>query len=263
MSVNKTETAPEYLEMSYGRPKSLNTKPFTYCPGCPHGNIHHIIAELIDEYGIQDRCIGVAPVGCSVFCYEFFDFDFISSAHGRAPAVATGIKRSHPDSFVFTYQGDGDLASIGTAEIIHAANRGENMLVLFLNNGIYGMTGGQMAPTSLIGMKTTTSPDGRASRDKGFPIHMAEMLAPLKGVAFCARTSSHDVKHLIKTKAALRKAFKAQLENRGFAIVEVLAGCPINMRMDPRQAAEWVKEQMLPEFPLGTYKDCFAEASEE
>ena len=245
----------EGFEVVYMRPDSLQDKQMTYCPGCLHGCVHHALAEAIDELGLKHRCIGMAPVGCSVFCYDFFDFDFIQCPHGRAPAVATGAKRSEPDSIVISYQGDGDLASIGTAEIIHAANRGENITVVFINNAIYGMTSGQMAPTSLVGMVTSTSPRGRDPKIAGKPMHVVEMLATLGGVAYLSRQTAHDVKGLLKTKAALKKALQYQNEGLGFTLVEVLCACPINTRMSPHQAAEWIGEKMVPVFPLGDVFD--------
>jgi 2-oxoglutarate/2-oxoacid ferredoxin oxidoreductase subunit beta len=248
--------APEEgFEVVYQRPDALNDRQFTYCPGCMHGNIHHLIAEVVDELDIKHRMIGMAPVGCSVFSYEFFDFDFISCPHGRAPAVATGVKRSEPQSIVLSYQGDGDLASIGTAEIIHAANRGENITVVFINNAIYGMTGGQMAPTTLEGMQTTTSPRGRNVQLTGTPIHVCEMLSSLGGVAYLSRQSAHDVKHLLKCKQALKKAFEYQMQGLGFTLVEVLCGCSINMRMKPNAVPGFVEDRMMPVFPLGDVKD--------
>jgi len=245
----------EGYEVVYQRPDSLNDKQFTYCPGCQHGQIHHLIAEVIDELGIKERMIGMAPVGCSVFAYEFFDFDFISCAHGRGPAVATGVKRSVPDSIILNYQGDGDLASIGAAETVHSANRGELMTTIFINNGIYGMTGGQMAPTSLEGMVTTTSPRGRDLSLTGTPIRVVEMLSTLGGVAYAARTTAHDTKGLVKTKKAIKKAFQYQMDGLGYSIVEILSGCAINTRRTPRASAEWIGESMNDYFKVGTYKD--------
>jgi len=252
----------EGFEVVFQRPDALVEKQFTYCPGCMHGMVHHLIAEVVDELGIKNRCIGMAPVGCSVFAYEFFDFDFISCAHGRAPAVATGIKRAEPESIVISYQGDGDLASIGTAEIIHAANRGELITVVFINNAIYGMTGGQMAPTSLVGMRTTTSPRGRDPKIAGKPIRVCEMLTSLGGVAYLTRQTAHNVKGLLKVKASIRKALEYQMEGLGFTLVEILCGCPINMRLSPRQAAGFVEEQMIPVFPLGDFRDIKKEPQE-
>jgi len=237
-----------------GYPESLTEKKFHYCPGCTHGVIHRIVAEVIDELGIREETIGVAPVGCSVLAYEYFNVDMHEASHGRAPAVATGIKRVHPDKFVFTYQGDGDLASIGTAEIVHAANRGELISTVFVNNAIYGMTGGQMAPTSLIDQKTTTSPFGRNAKDAGHPIRMSEMLTELTGSAYIARVSVHDPKHIKQAKKAIKKAFKIQLEGKGFAMVEVLSTCPTNWGMKPLDALEWLKENMMEVYPLGELK---------
>ncbi len=247
--------AKDGFEVIYQRPDALNDVQFTYCPGCQHGQVHHAIAEVIDDLGIKERCIGMAPVGCSVFAYEFFDFDFISCSHGRAPATASGVKRAEPDSIVISYQGDGDLASIGTAEIIHAANRGELITVIFINNAIYGMTGGQMAPTSLPGMLTSTSPRGRDTAIAGYPMHVCEMLQNLTGVAYLTRTTAHDTKGLLKTKAAIKTALKYQMEGRGFTMVEVLCGCSINTRRTPRASAEWVGEEMNKAFKLGVFKD--------
>ncbi len=249
-------------ELVFDRPKALSEKRFTYCPGCNHGTVHRLIAEVIDELGIKNRCIGLASVGCSVFSYEFFDFDFISCAHGRALAVGTGIKRIHPNAVLISYQGDGDLAAIGTAETIHAANRGERLTVIFINNAIYGMTGGQMAPTTLLGQVTTTTPEGRIPERIGWPIKVCEMIAPLSGVAFCARTSCHDSKNILKTKAAIRKAFRAQLEDKGFGLVEILSNCNVGWKMTPQDAVAWVGTEMVKEFPLGTYKDVFADEKE-
>jgi len=243
------------FEVVFQRPDALNDTQFTYCPGCQHGNVHIAIAEAIDELGIKDRMIGMAPVGCSVFAYWFFDFDFISCAHGRAPAVATGVKRAEPESIVISYQGDGDLASIGAAEIVHAANRGELITVVFINNAIYGMTGGQMAPTSLEGMVTSTSPRGRDPRIAGKPIHVVEMLSTLSGVAYAERTTAHDPKGILKTKKAIKKALTYQMEGLGFTIIEVLCGCAINTRRTPQDSATWVGEEMNKYFKTGVYRD--------
>jgi 2-oxoglutarate ferredoxin oxidoreductase subunit beta len=253
----RSEVPPplEGYEVVFQRPEALTDKQFTYCPGCMHGMVHHLIAEVIDELGIKHRCIGMAPVGCSVFAYEFFDFDFISCPHGRAPAVATGVKRSEPDAIVISYQGDGDLASIGTAEIIHAANRGELITVIFINNAIYGMTGGQMAPTSLVGMQTTTSPRGRDPRIAGKPIHVCEMLTSMGGVAYLSRQTSHNTRGLLKVKASIKKALQYQMEGLGFTLVEILCGCAINMRKTPRQTAEWIEQNMVPVFQVGDFVD--------
>jgi 2-oxoglutarate ferredoxin oxidoreductase subunit beta len=237
-----------------GYPESLTEKKFHYCPGCTHGIIHRIVAEVIDELGIREETIGVAPVGCSVLAYEYFNVDMHEASHGRAPAVATGIKRVHPDKFVFTYQGDGDLASIGTAEIVHAANRGELISTIFVNNAIYGMTGGQMAPTSLIDQKTTTSPFGRNAKEAGHPIKMSEMLTELTGSVYIARVSVHDPKHIKQAKKAIKKAFQIQLDGKGFAMVEVLSTCPTNWGMKPQDALEWLKDNMMEVYPLGELK---------
>jgi 2-oxoglutarate ferredoxin oxidoreductase subunit beta len=233
----------------------MSKKPFHYCPGCDHGVVHRLIAEVIDELEIQDRTIGVAPVGCSVFAYDYFDFDFNQAAHGRAPAVATGIKRVRPGSIVFTYQGDGDLAAIGTAEIIHAANRGENITVVFINNAIYGMTGGQMAPTTLIGMKTQTSPYGRDAATAGNPIRMSEIIATLESPAYVTRVTVNNPANLMKTKKALLNAFTLQKEGKGFSFVEVVSICPTNWGKKPTDSHKWLTENMLPVFKLGTFKD--------
>ncbi len=239
----------------FERPKALTDKPFHYCPGCAHGIVHRLVAEVIDELGVQDKTIGVAPVGCAVFAYDYFNCDMHEASHGRAPAVATGIKRVHPDKVVFTYQGDGDLASIGLAEITHAATRGENFTTIFINNAIYGMTGGQMAPTTLLDQVTTTSPYGRSAEREGYPIKMSEMLATLEGACYIARVSVHDIKNITKAKRAIKKAFEMQLEGKGFALVEVLSTCPTNWGMNPIEAFEWLEENMIPYYPLGTFKE--------
>jgi 2-oxoglutarate ferredoxin oxidoreductase subunit beta len=246
------ETITEKLV--YERPHSLAEVYTHYCPGCTHGVAHRLVAEVIDELNIQERTILVAPVGCAVFAYNYFDFDSAEAAHGRAPAMATGIKRVNPESIVFTYQGDGDLASIGIAEAIHAAIRGENITVIFINNAIYGMTGGQMAPTSLIGQVTTSSPTGRDSGMTGMPMHIAEMMAPLPGVVYSVRRSLHDARHTIQAKKAIRIAFEAQIQGLGFSIVELLSSCPTNWKMTPLEAAHWVRDEMVPVYPLGDYK---------
>lgn len=242
------------MEQIYGYPDALTDKKFHYCPGCTHGITHKIIAEIIDELGIKEDCIGIASVGCSVLTYEYFDIDMQEASHGRAPAVGTGIKRVHPDKVVFTYQGDGDLASIGTAEIVHAANRGENITAVFINNAIYGMTGGQMAPTTLIDQKTTTSPGGRKKEKTGSPIKMSEILELLDGSAYIARVSMHDLKHIKQAKKIIKKAFEIQLSGKGFSLVEVLSTCPTNWGLEPVEAMEWVKENMVPVFPPGELK---------
>lgn len=239
----------------FTRPKSLTDRPFHYCPGCTHGIVHRLVAEAIDELGIRERTIGVAPVGCAVFAYEYFNCDMQEAAHGRAPAVATGIKRVLPDRVVFTYQGDGDLAAIGTAEIVHAATRGENITVIFINNAIYGMTGGQMAPTTLIGQVTTTTPYGRDPGKAGYPIRMSEMLATLEGSAYIERVSVHDIKHINQAKRAIKKAFEIQLSGKGFSMVEVLSTCPTNWGMTPVEALKWLEQNMIPYYPLGVKKE--------
>ncbi|MEA4999599.1 MAG: thiamine pyrophosphate-dependent enzyme [Candidatus Limiplasma sp.] len=237
----------------------LTDKPFHYCPGCTHGIIHRLVAEVLGELGIGETAIGVAPVGCAVFAYEYFNCDMMEAAHGRAPAVATGIKRVCPDKAVFTYQGDGDLASIGTAEIVHAATRGEKITTIFVNNAIYGMTGGQMAPTTLPGQVTTTSPYGRDTDHCGFPVRVSEMLGTLNGPAYIERVSVHDVPHIRKAKAAIKKAFQLQMEGRGFTMVEVLSTCPTNWGKTPQESMQWVKDAMMPVYPLGVFKDVTAQ----
>jgi len=235
------------------RPEAQSDKPTHYCPGCTHGITHRLVAEVIDEMGIREKAVGIAPVGCAVLAYEYFNFDFQQAAHGRAPAVGTGIKRSRPDNFVFTYQGDGDLASIGAAEIVHAAMRGENITVVFINNAIYGMTGGQMAPTTMIGQKTTTSPYGREAEHCGDPMKVVEMLSTLSGAAYLSRVALINNKEIKKAKKAIRKAFEVQKERKGFSLVEVLSTCPTNWGMDPKEALKWVEEKMMPYYPLGEF----------
>jgi 2-oxoglutarate ferredoxin oxidoreductase subunit beta len=241
-------------EIVYQRPESFTDVNTHYCPGCTHGIAHRLIAEVIDEMGLREKTIGVAPVGCSVFAYRYFNMDFVEAAHGRAPAMATGIKRVLPENTVFTYQGDGDLASIGMAEIMHAAARGENISVIFINNAIYGMTGGQMAPTTLEGMKTTSSPFGRDVKMTGHPIRMSEILSTLDGASYIVRRSLHDVAHIRKAKKAIRMAFETQERGLGFAMVELLSSCPTNWKIDPQESLEFIKEKMVPVFPLGDYK---------
>ena len=226
-----------------------------YCPGCTHGIVHRLIAETIDELGIVGKTVGVAPVGCAVMLYDYFNCDTVQAAHGRAPAVATGIKRAEPDNIVFTYQGDGDLASIGMAETVHAAARNENITVIFINNAIYGMTGGQMAPTSLPGQVTQTSPYGRDTVACGFPVKVCEMLAALDGAEYLERVSVHNVKSVRAAKKAVKKAFENQLNNKGFSLVEVISTCPTNWGMTPQAALKWAEDKMLPYYPLGVYKD--------
>ena len=239
----------------FDRPKSLSPVPFHYCPGCTHGIVHRLVAEALDELDICGKAVGIAPVGCSVFAYNYFECDMIEAAHGRAPAVATGVKRTHPDNIVFTYQGDGDLAAIGTAETVHVGARGENITIIFINNAIYGMTGGKMAPTSLPGQVTTTSPYGRDRRIQGSPIHVCEMLATLDGVAYAERVAVNTVPNIRNAKKAIVKAFQNQIDKKGLSIVEVLSTCPTNWGMTPEAALEWVKTDMIPFYPLGVYKD--------
>ena len=239
----------------FDRPKSLSPVPFHYCPGCTHGIVHRLVAEALDELDICGKAVGIAPVGCSVFAYNYFECDMIEAAHGRAPAVATGVKRTHPDNIVFTYQGDGDLAAIGTAETVHVGARGENITIIFINNAIYGMTGGQMAPTTLPGQVTTTSPYGRDRRIQGSPIHVCEMLATLDGVAYAERVAVNTVPNIRNAKKAIVKAFRNQIDKKGLSIVEVLSTCPTNWGMTPEAALEWVKTDMIPFYPLGVYKD--------
>ena len=243
------------MAVVYEKTKILTDTPLHYCPGCTHGIIHRLVAEAIDELGIQGKTIGIAPVGCAVFAYNYFNTDMMEAAHGRAPAVATGCKRVNPDNIVFTYQGDGDLASIGAAEITHAATRGENITVIFVNNAIYGMTGGQMAPTTLPGQVTTTSPYGRDPALCGYPIRVSEMLATLDGPAFIARCSVHDVKHIMDAKKCIKKAFETQIAGKGFSLVEVLSSCPTNWGMTPREALNWLEANMIPQYPLGVKKE--------
>lgn len=244
------------MNVVFKRTKGLTDKPNTYCPGCTHGIIHRLVAEVLEEMEIIEDTVGVASVGCSVLAYEFFNCDMTQAAHGRAPAVATGLKRVLPkDRFVFTYQGDGDLASIGMGEIVHAAARGEKITVIFVNNAIYGMTGGQMAPTSLIGQKTATSPYGRDVTTQGYPIRVSELLATLDGAAYIERVSTHDVPNIVKAKKAIRRAFETQKKEKGFSMVEVLSTCSTNWGLDPLESMKWVKEKMVPVYPLGVYKD--------
>jgi len=247
MSANK--------EMIFKRPQALSSAGTHYCPGCTHGIIHRLVAEAIDELGLRERTVGVAPVGCSVLAYNYFNVDFMEAAHGRAPALATGFKRCRPDMIVFTYQGDGDLASIGMSEIIHSANRGEKFTTIFVNNAIYGMTGGQMAPTTMPGQKTTTSPAGRDVGLSGYPIRVAELISSLRTPAFVARVAVHTPMHVIDAKRKIRKAFRLQSENRCFSLVEVLSTCPTNWGMSPTAATQWVASDMMPYYPLGIFKD--------
>ena len=243
------------MHQVFTRPVSLKDVPTHFCPGCHHGTLHRLVAEAMDEFGVQGRTIGVASVGCSVFLYSYFDIDVVEAPHGRASAVACGVKRARPDCFVFTYQGDGDLAAIGTAEIIHAANRGEDISVIFVNNTTYGMTGGPMAPTTLVGQRTATSPYGRNQAKDGAPIRMAELLAQLEGVAFSARVAVNNPKNLMDAKKQIKKAFRYQVEGKGFSFIEALASCPTNWGMSPIEANERVGAEMIPYFPLGVFKN--------
>ena len=243
----------------FDKPHALADVPLHYCPGCTHGIIHRLVAEAIDELGIEGNTIGVAPVGCSVFAYNYFNCDMIEAAHGRAPAVATGVKRSDPNNIVFTYQGDGDLASIGTAETVHAAARNENITVIFVNNAIYGMTGGQMAPTSLPGQVTQTSPYGRDTSKVGFPVKVCEMLSQVDGASYLERVAVNNVKNVKAAKKAIKKAFQNQVEGKGFSLIEVVSTCPTNWGLTPDKALDWLEENMLPYYPLGVYKDRYAE----
>ena len=243
------------MSVVFEKPKALCDTPTHYCPGCTHGIIHRLVAEVIDEMGIEGETVGVCPVGCAVMAYDYFNCDMIEAPHGRAPAVATGVKRANPELSVFTYQGDGDLAAIGTCETMHAAARGENITVIFVNNTIYGMTGGQMAPTTIPGQVTQTTPFGRDPRLQGFPLKMCEILAQLDGTALAQRVSVDSPAHIKEAKAAIRKAFDNQKHKRGFSIVEVLSTCPTNWGMTPQEAMERLRKEMIPYFPLGVYKD--------
>ena len=247
------------MKTVFDRPAALTDVPLHYCPGCTHGIVHRLVAEAIDELGILGSAVGIAPVGCSVFAYNYFECDMIEAAHGRAPAVATGVKRTHPDAVVFTYQGDGDLAAIGTAETVHAATRGENITVIFINNCIYGMTGGQMAPTTIPGQVTTTSPYGRKRNVQGSPIRVCEMLSTLDGVALAARVTVDCPKNILQAKKMIKKAFQNQIDKKGFSLIEVVSSCPTNWGMTPDKALQWVEDNMIPYYPLGVYKDRSAE----
>ena len=251
------------MAVVFQKPKSLTDAVLHYCPGCTHGIIHRLVAEVIDELGIEGKTIGVAPVGCSVMAYNYFTVDFVQAAHGRAPAVATGVKRSDPENIVFTYQGDGDLAAIGTAETVHAAARRENITVIFVNNAIYGMTGGQMAPTTLPGQVTQTSPYGRDTSAVGFPVKVCEMLSNVDGAAYLERVAVNNVKNIRNAKKAIKKAFQNQIDGKGFSLVEVLSTCPTNWGMSPEKALDWLQDNMIPYYPLGVYKDITAEKEAE
>ncbi|MBI5694820.1 MAG: 2-oxoglutarate oxidoreductase [Nitrospirae bacterium] len=243
------------MKQVFKRPDSLKDVPFRFCPGCSHGTLHRMVAQAIDELGVREKTIGIAPVGCAVFAYDYFNFDVLEVAHGRPPAACTGMKRAMPDRLIFSYQGDGDLAAIGMSEIIHAANRGENFTVIFVNNATYGMTGGQMAPTTLVGQKTTTTPGGRAVHGEGYPIRVSEMLATLETPYYIERTAMDCAKNVIKTRNAIKKAFTYQMDGRGFTFVEVLSICPVNWGMTPLEAMDWCGGPMKEYFPVGVFKD--------
>ncbi|MBR7041218.1 MAG: 2-oxoglutarate oxidoreductase [Clostridia bacterium] len=242
----------------FEKPHALADVKLHYCPGCTHGIIHRLVAEAIDELGIEGKTIGIAPVGCSVFAYNYFNCDMVEAAHGRAPAVATGVKRANPENIVFTYQGDGDLAAIGTAETVHSAARGENITVIFVNNAIYGMTGGQMAPTTLPGQVTQTSPYGRQVETVGYPVRVCELLSNVTGATYLERVAVNNVKNVKAAGAAIKKAFRYQMEGKGFSLIEVLSSCPTNWGLTPDKALEWLNDNMIPYYPLGVYKDKFA-----
>ena len=247
----------------FDKPHALTDKPFHYCPGCTHGIIHRLVAEVIDELGLEEKTVGIAPVGCSVFAYNYFNCDMIEAPHGRAPAVATGVKRANPDLTVFTYQGDGDLAAIGTAETVHVGTRGENLTIIFVNNAIYGMTGGQMAPTTLLGQVSTTSPYGRIKELQGNPIRVCEMLSTLDGVAYAERVSVDCVKNVVNAKKAIKKGFEMQQNKKGLSIIEVLSTCPTNWGLSPEKSLEWLRENMMAHYPLGVYKDITKEEEQK
>jgi len=239
----------------YDKPRLMNDTPMHYCPGCSHGVVHKLIAEVIEEMGMEEKTIGIAPVGCAVFAYNYLDIDWQEAAHGRAPAVATAVKRLNPDKMVFTYQGDGDLAAIGTAETIHACNRGENIVIVFINNAIYGMTGGQMAPTTLLDMKTSTSPYGRTSELNGYPLKISDLLALLDGTCLVTRQAVHTTPAIRRAKKALRKAFENSMEKKGTSVVEFVSNCPSGWKLTPEQANQWLEQHMFPKYPLGDLKD--------
>lgn len=251
------------MAVVFQKPKALTDAPLHYCPGCTHGIIHRLVAEAIDALGVEGKAIGVAPVGCSVMAYDYFSCDMVEAAHGRAPAVATGLKRAFPENVIFTYQGDGDLASIGMAETVHAAARNENITVIFVNNAIYGMTGGQMAPTSLPGQVTQTSPYGRDVTTAGYPIKVSEMLSTLDGPEYIERVAVNSVKNVKAAGKAILKAFKNQVEGKGFSLIEVVSTCPTNWGLTPNDALKWVDENMIPYYPLGVYKDKSAQKEEK
>lgn len=249
-----TESMIDGMQLVYKKPQTLTDTPMHYCPGCSHGVVHKILMEVVEEMGIQEETIGVAPVGCSVFAYDYMNIDMQEAAHGRASAVATGIKRVLPQKYVFSYQGDGDLAAIGTGETVHTINRGENILIIFINNGIYGMTGGQMAPTSLVGMKTTTTPYGREVATMGNPLKITELLAQLPGAYYVTRQAAHTTNAVRKLKKAIEASFKNQKKNKGTCFIEVVSNCPSGWKMTPIEANEWLEKNMLPFYPLGDIK---------
>ena len=251
------------MAVVFEKPKALSDVPFHYCPGCTHGIVHRLVAEVIDELGIEGQTVGVASVGCSVFSYNYFDCDMVQAAHGRAPAVATGLKRALPENVIFTYQGDGDLAAIGMAETVHAATRGENITVIFINNAIYGMTGGQMAPTSLPGQVTQTSPYGRDVKTAGYPVRVCELLSTLTGTALAQRVTVDTVAHVKEAKKAIKKGFENQINKKGYSIIEVVSTCPTNWGLSPQEAITWLRDNMLPYYPLGVYKDIDAEGGDK
>lgn len=240
------------MKPAFQRPESLRHTPFRFCPGCGHSIAHRLVAECIDRLRVRQSVVGIAPVGCAVFAYDYFNFDILEVAHGRPPAAATGLKRAMPDKIIFSYQGDGDLAAIGTAEIVHSASRGENITVFFINNATYGMTGGQMAPTTLVGQKTTTTRKGRV---QGTPLKVAELISTIEGASFIIRTSLDSPKHVLETKKAIEKAFRYQIEGKGFSLVEILSPCPTDWWMTPEESLKWLRSEMIPVFPLGVFKD--------
>ncbi|MBU4376314.1 MAG: 2-oxoglutarate oxidoreductase [Candidatus Omnitrophica bacterium] len=242
------------MDKIFSKPKSMKDAPTHYCAGCGHGVVHRLICEIIDELGIREKTIGIAPVGCAVIAYDYWNFDVTEAAHGRVPAVATGIKRVAPENIVFGYQGDGDLAAIGTAEIIHAANRGENITIIFVNNSVYGMTGGQMAPTTMLKQKTSTTPLGRDQKRDGFPLKVCELIATLPGVTYAERVSVHSPQSIIKAKKAIKRGFKNQIDGLGFSIIEVLSQCPTYLGLSPEDSIKWVGESMTKEYPLRIFK---------
>ena len=250
------------MAVVFKKPSTLTDAPLHYCPGCTHGIIHRLVAEAIEELGVEGKTVGVASVGCSVMCYDYFTCDMVQAPHGRAQAVATGLKRAKPENVIFTYQGDGDLAAIGTAETVHSAARGENITVIFVNNAIYGMTGGQMAPTTLPGQVTQTSPYGRDVETVGYPLRVCEMLSELDGPAYLERVAVNDVKSVRKAKKAIKKAFTYQTEGKGFSLIEILSTCPTNWGMTPVEATKWLEDNMKPYYPLGVFKDKYAKEEE-